>query len=344
MQFKNGLFRIAGFLAGLIIILLLMGVIFSAKRYYPTGYIQDRNSRHAMLTCEKPEQVDIINVGDSESGTGFSPMAVWEQRGYTSMNIGCDGITMPEAYIVLRKMFRTQSPKVVLLETNLFYRNGTAKLVKSLVAEEFYDLFEGLRFHNLWKFCWRERDSRLLFKGYIINEFVAPYTDSPDYMKPTDQVDHLDFFSEKWMAEINKLCKKNGAELVLWSCASPENYWMAKHNGLQEGSDKNGLTYLDCNLNQEAIGLDWSHDTSDAGNHMNCFGAEKTALWLVDSLDDRIDFTDRRQDPAFADEWNPILDRYKETKVVMDGYYTDIISDEIADYIQNGGDFHQPGY
>lgn len=344
MQFRKAIIRVTGFLAGLVIMLLLMGIIFSPGRWYPGGYIQDRNARTAMLSCEKPERIDIVNVGDSESGTGFSTMAVWEQKGYTSLNIGCDGMTFPECYTVLRKMFRTQSPRVVLLETNLFTRTGKRVLSKSFVAETVYDIFEGLRFHNVWKSFWKDKGSRLNFKGYIVNERVLPYTGPTDYMQPSDEQESFGGSTELWLHVIQSLCEKNGARLVLWSCASPKNYWMERHNGIQAEADKRGLMYLDCNMHQDEIGLDWSLDTPDAGDHMNCSGAEKTAVWMVSCLEDSIGLEDHRQDASFAEEWDPIFARYQEIKAVMDGYYADDLPPEIADYIQNGGDFRQPGY
>ena len=71
---------IAGFLAGLLVLLLVLNTVFSPKRWYPEGYIQDRNARTAMLSCEEPETIDIINVGDSESGMDFNPMTIWENN------------------------------------------------------------------------------------------------------------------------------------------------------------------------------------------------------------------------------------------------------------------------
>jgi hypothetical protein len=69
---------------------------------------------------------------------------------------------------------------------------------------------------------------------------------------------------------------------------------MAKHNGLQKLADKNEIRYLDCNLSVDEIGLDWSSDTLDKGDHLNCFGAEKTTAWLAGRIEESIELSDHR--------------------------------------------------
>ena len=344
MRYKNTVLRIAGFLAGLLVLLLVLNTVFSPKKWYPEGYIQDRNARTAMLSCEEPETIDIINVGDSESGMDFNPMTIWETKGYTSLNIGCDGLTLPECYTVLKKMFRTQSPRVVLVESNLLYRSEKKRLAKSMTAEFFYDAFEGLRFHNVWKYVWKERGYRLYFKGCILNGFSNPYEGETDYMKPTEEAEDIQATPAFWLNKICSLCRKHGAEPVLWSAPSPINYHMAKHNALQYLADKNEIRYLDCNLSVDEIGLDWSKDTLDKGDHLNCFGAEKTTAWLTKRIEEDAELSDHRGEASYARAWDPVLERYLEMKDMMKGYHSENLPDEVKDYIYNGGDFREPGF
>lgn len=344
MRCKNAILRITGFLAGLAVILLIMNVLFSPRKWYPWGYIQDRNGRTAMLSCEAPETIDIVNVGDSESGMSYSPMYVWQEKGYTSCSIGCDGMTVPECYAVLKKMFRTQSPRVVLIETNIFYRSSIRKISRSMVAEPIYDAFEGLRFHNLWKYCWKDRGNRLYFQGYLINGQAKPYKGNEEYMIPTEETQDVEFLPEIWMGLIRDLCVKNGAIPVLWSAPSPLNYTMEKHNSLVKLSEKYGMDYVDCNLDLNEIGIDWASDTLDGGDHVNCRGAEKTSAYLAGRLLGICGLTDHRDDPAYADAWNPVLERYQTMKKMMEGRHSDNLPREVVDFIQNGGDFRQPGF
>ena len=344
MRFLKAAVRIGGFLLGLLILLFLMNQIFSPRKWYPGGYIQDRNGRTAMLSCVEPETLDIINVGDSESDTSFSPLYVWQEEGYTSANIGCDGMTIPECHAVLKKMFRTQSPRVVLIESNLLYRSSVKKIMRSTVAEPLYDIFEGLRYHNLWKYCWKDRGSRLYFQGYMINEQIGPYTGKEDYMEPTEETEDVDILNEFWLGRIRRLCIKNGAVPVLWSAPSPANYTMKKHNSLAGLSQKYGIDYIDCNLYRKEIGIDWAKDTLDGGDHLNCSGAEKTSLWLARRLKESLALTDHRAEASYAEAWDPVLERYQTMKEMMTGLHSENLPDEVRDFIQNGGDFHQPGF
>ncbi len=344
MRCKNTLLRIAGFLAGLLVLLLILNTVFSAGKWYPEGYIQDRNARTAMLSCEEPWTIEIINVGDSESGMDFNPMTLWGQKGYTALNVGCDGLTLPECYTVLKKAFRTQSPKVVLIESNLLYRSEKKRLAKSMTAEIFYDLFEGLRFHNVWKYVWKERGYRLYFKGYILNESSDPYEGEARYMKPTEEAEDIRFTPAKALTGICAMCRKHGAEPVLWSAPSPINYHMAKHNALQKLADRIGIRYLDLNLHVDEIGLDWSTDTFDKGDHLNCFGAEKASAWIMRELEGWAGLEDKREDPAFAASWDPVYARFLEMKDLMKGYHSENLPEEVEEHIYNGGDFREPGF
>jgi hypothetical protein len=52
--------------------------------------------------------------------------------------------------------------------------------------------------------------------------------------------------------------------------------------------------YIDFNVLKDEIGIDWSQDTGDAGDHINIYGCEKTTRYLIDYLNENYDLPDHR--------------------------------------------------
>ena len=59
---------------------------------------------------------------------------------------------------------------------------------------------------------------------------------------------------------------------------------------------KNNLLYLNMVDKADEIGLDYTTDTFDYGQHLNVDGAEKTAVYLGNILKDQYRLTDHRGD------------------------------------------------
>ena len=64
----------------------------------------------------------------------------------------------------------------------------------------------------------------------------------------------------------------------------------------------------------DEIGLDYTTDTFDYGQHLNVDGAEKTAVYLGNILKDQYRLTDHRGESETASQWNKIVSDYKTKK------------------------------
>ena len=84
---------------------------------------------------------------------------------------------------------------------------------------------------------------------------------------------------------------------------------MPRSKALAAFAEENGLPYLDMDLHTEEIGIDWSIDTADKGDHLNFWGAKKATKYLGTYLEDLKLLTDHRQDPAF-EQWNTDHDTF----------------------------------
>ena len=72
-----------GILFGVIFMILLSG--FSAAvnptKWFDDMRIQDRNARITQMMEQRPDSIDILNIGDSLSESALTPMELWRQKG-----------------------------------------------------------------------------------------------------------------------------------------------------------------------------------------------------------------------------------------------------------------------
>ena len=274
--------------------------------------IQSRNKSIAGIQNEKEDSVDVLVLGDSESYTSVSPMQLWKEQGLSSYVCGQPGQKIQETYFMLKTALQSQSPKVVLMETNLMFRDpGPVKNIQSSFAETARYHFPLLRFHNLWKLMFDgKKPGEAVYKGFSIRSSVDPF-DSGDYMKETEEVQEMPQAVTFYMEEIMELCRRSGAELFLVSAPSPKNYSYRKHNAIENYAKEKGLTYVDLNLKIKELGITWQKDSYDKGDHLNLYGAQKVTRWLGTYLKQNYELTDHRNDPAYED-WNELSKKYEE--------------------------------
>ena len=88
---------------------------------------------------------------------------------------------------------------------------------------------------------------------------------------------------------------------------------MSKHNGVERVASELGVDYVDLNLGDAAtsIGIDWSTDSLDGGDHLNYSGAEKVSTYLGAYLKETYGLTDHRDDTSYSTVWNASLTQYE---------------------------------
>jgi len=108
----------------MILVLLLVGVSERIENLMVANdsYVLDRNKSIFRILREPENSVDIIVLGDSLGMTSISPMAWWGDYGMTGYVCGQTGQRMQEAFHMLQAAYETQSPKLVILETNMVFR------------------------------------------------------------------------------------------------------------------------------------------------------------------------------------------------------------------------------
>lgn len=277
-----------------------------------SDYVPTRNKNVYQILKEPENSIDVVIAGDSLSYTSIIPMKMWEDKGITSYAAGQPGQTIQEAYHMLKSMFRNQSPKLVLLETNTLFRDETGISGLKEILEEIGNYYIPLlRGHDIWKSVLAGKKYKLeMYKGFSFRCEIAPYKKGKYMIKSTD-FEKIPDSSVIYMKKIRKLCDKNNAKLVLVSTPSPANYSYPRHNGLKSYAENYSMDYLDMNLDLNKIGINWETDSLDNGDHLNLLGAWKTTKHLEKYLSRHYKLVDHRNDRKYR-LWDILDKKYKK--------------------------------
>ena len=156
------------------------------------------------------------------------------------------------------------------------------------------------------------------YKGFVIRDEVDPYEGKPDYMKKKKKCETMPEYVKVYLEKIEELCEKNNAQLLLVSMPSPKNWNHKRHAEIQKYADGKGITYLDLNKKVEELGLNWTEDTQDKGDHLNVYGAEKVTSYLGNYLEENYELEDHRNDPTY-EAWNQLAEQYKQNLARIQG-------------------------
>ena len=242
-------------------------------------------------------------------------MQLWQQYGYTAYCCGTSRQTLYYSEAFLHKAFQKQSPKLVILETDVIYIDFS---YGSMLLQEAGDLFPVFSYHDRWKSLkangWRMTVNYTHTenaKGYQLRCNAAP-ADASNYMTPSDAYAPIPKRNRAYVERIKAFCDENGAQLLLVSAPSTLNWNMARHNSTQAFADALGIGFLDLNTAHEQVAIDWNTDTRDKGDHLNYFGAQKATNVLGTYLADTGLLPSHKDDPAYAD-WNKQSDAFSRT-------------------------------
>jgi hypothetical protein len=257
---------------------------------------RDKNVTAALN--EKSDTMDVLIIGDSEAMVVASPQMMMDEAGISAYNCNQLGQRSFDTYLFTQKILKKQHPQVILLETNVIAQPTMLK-TEALVTNSaiINDVFPVIRYHSNWRYLsgLEEPEAYDVERGYEKIEVVDPYN-GEEYMVETEERGDINCIAIYNLDKIRKLCDEKNIPLVLISSPSPVNMNYPKHNTLQDYADKHGLDFIDFNVLKDEIGIDWSQDTGDAGDHINCYGAEKTTRYLINYLEENYDLPDHRED------------------------------------------------
>ena len=280
------------------------------------GGVESRDIHAINVLSEPPQTLQVLFLGDSEIQTGVLPMELWRAYGITSYVCGQSGQRTMEAYFWLKKVLKSQTPKLVVLETDQFYHYSDIQTeLMNVIKNAAHYYFPAFKYHNRWK-SWGNSDDRgpgierNPLKGYNYHNETEPYTGG-SYMKETDKKERSKPIVRFWMDQILKLCRENGIDVLLLGIPAPLNWTYGRHNEVNEYALRNGVPYLDLNLMETEVGINWETDTMDGGDHLNINGAKKVTAYLGAYLKQNYALTDFRENRLYQ-YWNRDWEKYVE--------------------------------
>lgn len=276
-----------GILLGLI---LAAGWLFTPHNYDPDTCDKDITKN---WLGEPDHSIDMVVCGDSECYTSLNPNLFKGKTGVSTFLCSSSGMRLTECYLVLQEVLKTQSPKYLLMETDMIFLDSSLfGEVKNAFVFEMEGLLDFFRYHGRWKYLTPEVILGLTgttdpLKGFRVYTKVNPYDGTP-YMIESDVCQKMNPVNRFYLDQIKKLCDENGITLVLMSSPSPKNWTYEKHNTTAAWAAENGVNFYDLNLAVDEVGLNWQTDELDGGDHINFFGAYKTTVYMANKFKEEI--------------------------------------------------------
>lgn len=330
------------FAIGMIIIQTLTHV-FVPKWVHP---VDPASPRFDGFYSEKKDTLDVLVIGASDVGRGYSPITVWNKYGITSYNLGTSNQTMSLAYYVTKEAIKYQHPKVIVLDMDATFVDYDApegeyrKLFDNMKLDEvklkaiFDDkvraddqlsyIFPLLRFHARWdkleakdfKKSLKKEYQAISYKGMAMNSDIKPYIDTKKYMDEKGEVAIIPEENLYYIDKIVQLCKENGIELLWTEIPSATSWSLSRSKKTQELADKYGIEFIDFNYEsiRNELKFDWKKHTADVGNHLNVNGAEIISKYIGKVLSEKYDVPNRKNDKDISKKWEKEAKRYKENK------------------------------
>lgn len=297
----------AAFIVGLVLLLAVSSYLLVPRDNTAAAGMEEPLANG--ILGEKENSIDILVLGDSESYSSISPLQLWEEKGYTAYVCGTASQRLTYSNTMLRRAFQKQKPKIVILETLTVYRNMSLGNVGLTEIARYFPVFQ---YHDRWKsydlkglgngvkYNWTND-----YKGYFYSNQVAPAYNT-EYMTPTEKSAKIANANRNYIQKIKDFCDENGAELILLSTPSPQNWDYESHNGIATLASELGCEYIDLNLMNDVVNIDWSQDTRDGGDHLNYSGATKVTHYLAEYLSGKGNLSDHRGDEKY-ESWNKCL-------------------------------------
>lgn len=297
-----------------------------------------RNKNEAELVRpyydEPKNSLDVVFVGSSHVMCGIYPMELYREYGIAAYDYTSSALVLPQAYYQVVEALKTQTPEVLVLDiSGVFYGNikvgspeyvhvqldnmkwslNKIRAINDLIEDpadrlEYY--FPLLKFHTRWKELTSEDFKRITgdSKGAHVSEEVLegalPYDIVPrDYTTPISE------YPEEYLRKILDYCRDRGVQILLLNLPFIANEAaQGKYNAVYAIAEEYGVPYLNLMHHLDDIGFDYDTDLKDS-SHCNRSGAEKVTSYVGRYLKENYDLPDRREDAAYAADWDAAYER-----------------------------------
>lgn len=264
---------------------------------------------------------EVIGYGSSHMWRGMNPMEMYKKYGISAYNYGCNWQAINTTELFLKDSLRTQSPKVVLIETflvnilrlninmnnapEIYYTraipefNGKGQYLKQCFGdnkERYLSYYVPLcAFHENWinlsKANFLESADNTNFyetMGYLYTDGVTPLTISDP---STFEQRSLNDAAIASLDEIVSICQKNKIDIIFYTAPWAGVYSYGE--AMKKYAEENGCVYFNLFEYMDEIHINCETDFCDSG-HLNDSGAVKVADFLGEYIVNHYDISDMR--------------------------------------------------
>ena len=294
--------------------------------------VKDNRMTHIMkgFYQEPKDSLDVIFMGNSDVYREISPITLWDEYGIASYNYVSSGQRMWTAYYIMEECLKYQNPDVIVLNMDSAFNESSSSesnyrkvfdnmrfginKIKAITDPVFKNskkdmisyIFPIVRYHSRWSeleyndFTYAFRNERFAYKGMDLISDIEPYNNEYEYMKKDHSEEIIGDKASKYLEKIVKLCEDKNIKLVLIEVPSADSWSKDLSDKAQEFAEQHNLSFIDMNLNAEDFGFDWKTDTSDGGDHLNVYGAEKVSKYIGKVLLEEYNIPNRKNDPKYS--------------------------------------------
>ena len=299
--------RIICFLAILIILLELASL--AVRPYGGEVYdIKSTDRKIRDIRTEADNTIDVLFAGNSLVFQDISPLQVWNRTGITSYDLSDGAMRLCDQYTLIKNACTRQRIKLIVLEPGMFFSDASPYkddfALPTNLIEKIFPIFHYHTFYKAWSFSDDDESVRItrLMKGFQTTEDTTPYTGGSDYMEENEKPEEIQDLNRRYLNDIVSFCNENGIKIIVAALPSPVNYNMGKHKAVSEWADEYGIEFIDLNLMQEELGIDWNTDTKDGGDHLNIEGSKKVTGFLAEYISDGYGLADHRGEAGY-EKW-----------------------------------------
>lgn len=326
----NNYLKILAFI--LVFVLLLEGLSFTVFSKKSASLYSNKLSDAYSFTEEPKNSIQIAGIGNSDLYSGFVPATLWEQFGYTSTIIASAHQTPLQSYEMMTELLKEQKPELFIIEVDMLYSSVPDKhseiqsdkplnsLFEFLSDDNFQDIIEShfsiFTFHDKWKKMNKKDKNHKKNNnshGYKFNKKVKKIKVN-DYMSESNSTEKISKMNTKYLDRMISLCRDNDIDVLLLELPSVNSWNYERHNAVQQLADSYNISFIDLNICPDDIGLDFSTDFRDKGNHLNYSGANKATEYLGTYISENYKIDDRRGDTAY-NYWNESCEAFNDNIV-----------------------------
>ena len=213
MKNAQNALRAAAFLLGLILLLTGITWVFLPKNNTKEAGFDDTPC-YGFL-AERTHSLDVVFLGNSVPLFSVAPAVIWKEQGIPCYVCAQTSTALVDADRFLQDFLKTQSPKVVMLETDaVFWESDASQWEKQQLAQR----FPLLRFHENWKSVALSQlirpihyTNRVDSEGYRFTAETVPWTKG-DYVDFSAAPKPAPALSPEILKHIRSLCDENGAD------------------------------------------------------------------------------------------------------------------------------------